>query len=199
MSRARRVRAVPKNKHGRGRGRQPQRRHLRPVPVRTGQGVEQQELFQSLRRTLRSEEPLELLAVVSGLLEVTDPRSRDPFTSEQRPGIETLVESLVGTPYAETTAALTAMGQRPDRVVLVDAENRVLPPAHLRHESRCQERCRRLDRRDPQPEQTTLLIGHAHPSSLREAAHNPRGTSRITRRPPDGSTSACGSPRWCRG
>ena len=109
MSSARRVRAVPKNKRGGGRGRQPQRRHLRPVPVRTGQGAEQQELFQSLRRALRSEEPLELLAVVSGLLEVTDPRSRDPFSPEQRPGIENLVESFVGTPYAETTAALTAI------------------------------------------------------------------------------------------
>ena len=79
------------------------------MPVRTGQGAEQQELFQSLRRALRSEEPLELLAVVSGLLEVTDPRSRDPFSPEQRPGIENLVESFVGTPYAETTAALTAI------------------------------------------------------------------------------------------
>lgn len=100
---------MPKNKRGGGRGRQPQRRHLRPVPVRTGQGAEQQELFQSLRRALRSEEPLELLAVVSGTLEATDPRSRDPFSPEQGPGIENLVESFIGTPYAETTAALTAI------------------------------------------------------------------------------------------
>lgn len=111
MTCARRVRAVPKNKRGGGRGRQPQRRHLRrvPVPVRTGNGAEQQELFQSLRRALRSEEPLEFLDMVSGLLEVTDPRSRDPFSPEQRPGIEALVESFVGMPYAETTAALTAI------------------------------------------------------------------------------------------
>ena len=101
---------MPKKQHGRGRGRQPQRRHLRSVPVRPSQGAEDQELFRSLRKALKSEGPLELLAEVSGLLEVTDPRSRDPFSPEQRrPGIENLVESLVGTPYAETTAALTAI------------------------------------------------------------------------------------------
>jgi hypothetical protein len=101
---------VPKKKHGRGRDRQPQRRHLRSGPVRSGHGAEDQELFQSMRKALRSREPLELLAVVSGLLEVTDPRNRDPFApDEQRPGIDDLVESFVGTPYAETTAALTAI------------------------------------------------------------------------------------------
>lgn len=101
---------MPKKKHGRGRGRQPQRRHLRSGPVRSGHGAEDQELFQSMRKALRSREPLELLAVVSGLLEVTDARNRDPFApDEQRPGIDDLVESFVGTPYAETTAALTAI------------------------------------------------------------------------------------------
>ncbi|MDQ3484483.1 MAG: hypothetical protein M3445_03600 [Actinomycetota bacterium] len=64
----------------------------------------------SLRRSLRSDGPLDLLAVVSGLLEVTDPRSRDPFArDEQRVSLGDLVESLRGTPYAETTAALTAI------------------------------------------------------------------------------------------
>ena len=49
-------------------------------------GAEDQQLFQSLRRALRSDEPLDLLAIVSGFLEVTDPRSRDPFArDEQRP------------------------------------------------------------------------------------------------------------------
>jgi len=67
-------------------------------------------LFQSLRRALRSDEPLDLLALVSGLLEVTDPRSRDPFArDERRTGLAELVESFVGTSYAETTAALMAM------------------------------------------------------------------------------------------
>lgn len=67
-------------------------------------------MFQNLRRALRSGEPLDLLAVVSGLLEVTDPRNRDPFArEEQRPDLGDLVESFVGSPYAETTAALTAI------------------------------------------------------------------------------------------
>lgn len=101
---------MPKKKHGRGRGRQPQRRHLTSPPVRQPHGAQEQELFQSLRGALRSGEPLDLLAIVSGLLEVTDPRSRNPFASdEQRPGLADLVESFVGTPYAETTAALTAL------------------------------------------------------------------------------------------
>nr|MBA3311442.1 hypothetical protein [Nocardioidaceae bacterium] len=47
---------------------------------------------------------------MSGLLEVTDPRSRDPFANdEQRASLADLVESFIGTPYAETTAALTAL------------------------------------------------------------------------------------------
>jgi len=73
-------------------------------------GPEDQALFQGLRAALRSGEPLDLLAVVSGLLEVTDVRSRDPFSpDEQAAGLDELVESFVGTSYAETTAALTAL------------------------------------------------------------------------------------------
>lgn len=78
--------------------------------TRGADAPEDQQLFQSLRTALRSGEPLEFLAVVSGLLEVTDPRSRDPFApDERRLGLDDLVESFVGTPYAETTAALTAI------------------------------------------------------------------------------------------
>jgi hypothetical protein len=78
--------------------------------VRADHGPEDQELFLTLRKALRSGEPLELLAVMSGFLEVTDPRRRDPFApDEQRASLADLVESFVGTPYAETTAALTAL------------------------------------------------------------------------------------------
>jgi hypothetical protein len=72
-----------------------------------------------LRAALRSGKPLDLLAVVSGMLEVTDPRSRDPFArEEQRASLDDLVESFVGTSYAETTAALTVMGAMlPDEVM----------------------------------------------------------------------------------
>lgn len=53
---------------------------------------------------------MELLAVVSGLLEVTDPRNRDPFARDEgRAGLADLVESFLETSYAETTAALTAI------------------------------------------------------------------------------------------
>ncbi|WP_157953108.1 hypothetical protein [Nocardioides allogilvus] len=98
---------MPKKKHGRVQGHQPQRRRQPAAQTRPGHGAEDQDLFQSLRRGLRSGDPLDLLAVVSGLLEVTDPRNRDPFAvKEQRPGLGDLVESFVGTPYAETTAAL---------------------------------------------------------------------------------------------
>lgn len=101
---------MPKKKHGRGRGRQPQRRHPASQPVRPPHGAEEQQLIQSLRAALRSDEPLDLLAIVSGFLEVTDPRGRDPFApDEQRTSLAELVESFVGTPYAETTAALTAL------------------------------------------------------------------------------------------
>lgn len=97
---------MAKKKHGRGGGRQQQRRHN---PVLPAHGAQDQQLFQGLRSALRSGEPLDLLAVVSGFLEVTDPRSRDPFArDEQRTSLAELVESFVGTPYAETTAALTA-------------------------------------------------------------------------------------------
>lgn len=101
---------MPKKKPGRGRGRQPQRRHLTSQPARGPHGAQEQQLIQSLRAALRLGGPLDLLVMVSGLLEVTDPRSGDSFApDEQRASLADLVESFVGTPYAETTAALTAI------------------------------------------------------------------------------------------
>lgn len=48
--------------------------------------------------------------MVSGLLEVADPRSADPFNpAASRTSLDELVESFVGTSYAETTAALSVM------------------------------------------------------------------------------------------
>jgi hypothetical protein len=76
-----------------------------------------QVLIQELRRALRSGEPLEFLSLVSGLLEATDRRNRVPLGSHvERPTREDLVESFIGTSYAETTAALTAIR------VLIDDE-----------------------------------------------------------------------------
>ena len=97
---------MAKKKHARGR--QPQRRHQTSRPA---DGPEDQQLFQALRSALRSDEPLDLLAIVSGFLEVTDPRRRDPFARDEPTASRAdLVESFLGTPYAETTAALTALG-----------------------------------------------------------------------------------------
>jgi hypothetical protein len=68
-------------------------------------------VFQGLRRGLRSDDPLELLAHVSGMLTAVDPRSRNPFGhDEPKIGLDDLVESFVGTDFAETTAALTVIG-----------------------------------------------------------------------------------------
>lgn len=55
---------------------------------------------------------------VAGIVEVTDPRNRDPF-SRQEPGmtLDELVESFVGTPYAETTAALSVL-----RILITDTD-----------------------------------------------------------------------------
>jgi hypothetical protein len=53
---------------------------------------------------------MDLLSLVSGLLEATDPRNRDPFSrNEPATTREQLLESFIGTPYAETTAVLTVM------------------------------------------------------------------------------------------
>lgn len=61
---------------------------------------------------MRSAEPLDLLALVSGLLEITDPRRADPFAAEDAepgPNLRDLVDSFVETPVPETTAVLAAI------------------------------------------------------------------------------------------
>jgi hypothetical protein len=131
-----RLSCVAKKKHGEGRPKQPQRRHptSQPTRPRRGGSAEDQQLFQSLRRALRSDEPLDLLALVSGLLEVTDPRSRDPFArDERRTGLAEVVESFVGTSYAETTAVVVRHRLRDGRPTALepgdrgDAAGRLVP------------------------------------------------------------------------
>jgi hypothetical protein len=109
-----------------GKARKPQQRqrsrHLRSVPSGGSLGgpeeqaapqdsPESQELFQTLRRALRSDQPLDLLMTVSALVNATDDRMRDPFAREDTPRttLEQLVDSFVGVDYAETTAALTVL------------------------------------------------------------------------------------------
>ena len=98
---------MAKNKHGRGRSPQRRRPNPRPVRVPHEENAEDQQLFQGLRQALRSDGPIELLAMMSGFVAVTDPRARDPFARDvQAPDLGDLVESFVGTSYADTTAAL---------------------------------------------------------------------------------------------
>ena len=84
----------------------PQSRHLRAAPDPSSQ-AEDQELFQTLRRALRSDSPLDLLGLVSTMLTAVDPRRRNPFErDENRATLDDLVESMIGPSFAETTAAL---------------------------------------------------------------------------------------------
>lgn len=104
--------------------RSPQQRrrtkHLTSVPTTFDPGPEtgiapdspeSQGLFQMLRKALRSEGPLDLLATVSSIVNATDPRMRNPFAPEDAPQLELdqIVDSFVGVDYAETTAALTVL------------------------------------------------------------------------------------------
>jgi hypothetical protein len=86
------------------RGKQP-KRHLRSVPTPPSIRPEDQPLFQALRSALRSDQPLALLELVSGLITATDPRSRNPWArDDDGPSLDALVDSLIGTSFAQTTA-----------------------------------------------------------------------------------------------
>ncbi|WP_434080521.1 hypothetical protein [Sanguibacter sp. Z1732] len=97
---------MPKKKRRKGHQRRPQQRHL--TSVQPGPAVsetpEHLSLFQGLRQALRSDQPLDLLGAVSSLMAATLPH--DPF-AEAPVSLAELVETFIGTPYAETTAALT--------------------------------------------------------------------------------------------
>lgn len=96
---------MAKRKHGRDRQGRPQRRVSRVT-----ESQHSQELLQTLRTALRTGKPLDYLAMISGFVAVTDPRDRDPFVPEEgQARLSDLVDSFIGTPYAETTAALTVI------------------------------------------------------------------------------------------
>lgn len=96
---------------GRRRGNRPRHRpQVARKPIGPPDSGADQPLIRELRQALRSDSPLDLLATVSGLLEVTDARSVDPFREDDRHTTRAeLLESFLGTSYAETTAALTVM------------------------------------------------------------------------------------------
>ncbi len=66
-----------------------------------------------MREALRSDSPIDLLQLVSTMIELTDPRrsGRDAVGGEGHVSREDLVESFIGTPFAETTALLTVMSK----------------------------------------------------------------------------------------
>ena len=90
------------------RNRKPQRRPVHTRPER-GDPYEEQGLIQDLRRAMRSEEPIDLLSLASGLLEATDTRNRNPFSQGDTTTREELLESFIGAPFAETTAVLMVL------------------------------------------------------------------------------------------
>lgn len=121
-------------KKRRDRDRRPQQR--RPASRRDHPSAEDQPLFQGLRHALRSGEPLDLLAAVGGIVEVTDPRRADPFARDvDRTTLADIVDSFIGTAYAETTAALTVIRALSTNDALIDLIDREL-----------------VDRRHPMPD-----------------------------------------------
>lgn len=63
-----------------------------------------------MRQGLRSGDPMQLLTVAGGMVEISDPRRNGPFgPPTEAPQLVQLVQTFVETPYAETTAVLTAL------------------------------------------------------------------------------------------
>ncbi|MCH5644272.1 hypothetical protein [Gordonia sp. ABSL49_1] len=93
------------------REREARRRHLHSVPPPPAHDdFTDEPLFQQIRASLRTDEPIDLLMTVAALIEATDPRNANPlFPDEAALALDPLVESFIGLPYAETTAALMVM------------------------------------------------------------------------------------------
>ncbi len=77
----------------------------------TGDQAEEQHLIRQVRQALRSEQPLDLLVLVSSLIAAIDSRQRHPLQQDELGvGLPELVETFIGTDLAETTAALQVIG-----------------------------------------------------------------------------------------
>lgn len=73
--------------------------------------AEDPELITGVKRALRADGPLELLALASTLLAVFDPRSNDPIERTREPDLaprREFIDSLIGVPAMTTTALLEA-------------------------------------------------------------------------------------------
>lgn len=85
--------------------------------------------MQSLRRALRSDDPLDLLMTVSGILEALDPgRRHHPFATDEGPKVTLaeLVASFEAVDFAQTTAVLMLMSHLVDDEVLSQRIRRTL-------------------------------------------------------------------------
>ncbi|WP_062287499.1 hypothetical protein [Demequina phytophila] len=105
------------------------RRHLHAVPDRAAhespdenardQDPRAEELLSGVSEALRADTAIHLIQLVSTIIEVTDPRGSsvdllgggDSESDTDRISREGLVDSFIGTPFAETTALLTVMSQ----------------------------------------------------------------------------------------
>lgn len=90
------------------------RAHLSVVPP-PDESIEAA-LLKPFRQALRSDDPLVLLQSVGMLLAATDPRTVSMFERRDPAELGELIDSFIGTPYAETTAVLAVM-----RALLTDA------------------------------------------------------------------------------
>jgi len=90
-----------------------QRRHLHAVPDRVAELAPQEmALLDGVREAMRADTPIALLGLVSTMVEISDPRIRNPF-DDVAPVLSRseLVESFAGVSFAETTALLTVMAR----------------------------------------------------------------------------------------
>ncbi len=91
---------------GHRQGPRPRRPNATVTPLREHRETDPH-LIRTLRAALRSDEPLDFLSVISGLVEVARPRTQSLLgRDEALPTLATLVDSFIDVPYAETTAAL---------------------------------------------------------------------------------------------
>ncbi len=67
------------------------------------------ELVRTMRAALRTGEPVDFLGLVSGLLQVAGTQMLSGDSVKELPDLDTLVDSFIEVPYAETTAALTVI------------------------------------------------------------------------------------------
>ncbi|MCA1842959.1 MAG: DUF6398 domain-containing protein, partial [Actinobacteria bacterium] len=108
----------PMSKRGRHRrGGRVTPKGTRPLQVKHGRSSHradgEPELLGEVRRRLAAEHPMSLLAEVSGLLAVIDPREENPFDREPRtgPSRDELVQSFLDVERLETSAMLAVVAE----------------------------------------------------------------------------------------